>query len=160
MLIRKQGRVVKLVRLEPSRGSAAVGRSREGARCVRRVVGSFRVDEPVPRMLLQVLSRAERQTLSCWMAVYREEQARARALPVLASAAQQFDMIVAALDAAADTLSVADAEHLWAQLQAISRALKRAGHARPRAARRPARPAPGQRDFFCETDELVQPARQ
>ncbi|WP_175657441.1 hypothetical protein [Burkholderia ambifaria] len=160
MLIRKQGRIVRLVRIEPSKGAATAGRSRDCGQGVRRVVGAFHIDEPVPPTLLNALSRDERRTLSCWMAVYREEQARARAVPVLATVAQQFDTIVAALDAAADTLPVADAEHLWAQLQAISRALKRAGHARPRAARRPARPAPGQRDFFCETDEFVQPARQ
>ncbi|WP_081896639.1 MULTISPECIES: hypothetical protein [Burkholderia] len=94
------------------------------------------------------------------MFLYREDQARARAMPVLAGAPQQFEAIVAALEAAVDTLSVEDADHLWVQLQAIARMLKRAGHARPRAARRPTSSAPGQRDFFCEADEFTHPADQ
>ncbi|WP_174989538.1 hypothetical protein [Burkholderia lata] len=55
------------------------------------------------------------------MAVYQEEQARARALLVLADAPQHIEAIIAALGAAADTLSVEDADPLWAQLQAIAR---------------------------------------
>ena len=61
------------------------------------------------------------------MSVYREDQARARAVPVLASAPRQFEAIIAVLEAAADTLSVEDAHYLRAQLQAIARTLKRAG---------------------------------
>ncbi|MBY8608173.1 hypothetical protein K7N18_25435 [Burkholderia arboris] len=160
MLIRKQGRVVKLVRVEPSKGPAAVGQACQAGRGVRRVVGSFRVDEPVPAALLEALSRGERRTLACWMAVYQEEQARARALPVLAGALEHFEAVIAALEVAADTLSAEDADQLWAQLQAIARTLKRAGHRRPRVVRRPASPPPGQRDFFGEPDLLEQPAEQ
>lgn len=157
MLIRKQGRLVKLVRIEPPKGAAAVAQSQPGGRGVRRIVGSFRVDEPVPPALLQELNRDERRTLACWMGVYQEDKARARAQPVLAGAPAQLDAIVSALEVAADTLSAADADGLWAQLQAIAQMLKRAGHTRPRSPRRPPLPPPGQRDFFGGSD-VVEPA--
>ncbi|KVT06759.1 hypothetical protein WT24_20350 [Burkholderia sp. MSMB1078WGS] len=64
------------------------------------------------------------------------------------------------LEVAADTLSSADADQLWEQLQAITRALKRAGHMRPRAASRPPTPLPGQRDLFGECGEIEQPIEQ
>lgn len=160
MLIRKQGRQVKLVRVESSKGSAARDRSCQSGRGTRRLVGSFRVDEPVPPALIQALKRDERSALACWLAVYQEEQARARALPVLAKAPEHFEAVIAALEAAADTLSVDDADQLWAQLQAIARMLKRAGHVRPRVARRPQTSPPGQRDFFGESDEYEQRAEQ
>lgn len=158
MLIRKQGRLVKLVRIEPPKGAAAVAQSQPGGRGVRSIVGSFRVDEPVPPALVQALKRDERSALACWLAVYQEEQARARALPVLARAPEHFEAVIAALEAAADTLSIEDADQLWAQLQAIARMLKRAGHVRPRMARQPPTSPPGQRDFFGESNEFEQPA--
>ncbi|WP_050805947.1 hypothetical protein [Burkholderia ambifaria] len=156
MLIRKQGRLVKLVRVESSTGSARAARTPQRRRGKRHVLGSFRVEEPVPAALLDMLTREERRTLTCWMAVYREEEARARALPVLAGAPEQFDTIIAALEAAADTLSVEEADCLWAQLKVIARTLTRAGHMRPRAPRRPPPSPPGQRDFFGNFEEIHQ----
>ncbi|RRA18740.1 hypothetical protein DF038_31640 [Burkholderia cepacia] len=94
------------------------------------------------------------------MSVYLGERARAQALPVLAKAPVHFEAIIAALEAAADTLSVEDADQLWVQLQAIARSLKRAGHTRPRMACRPPVSPPGQRDFFGEPDQLEQVAEQ
>lgn len=160
MLIRKQGRLVKLVRVEPSKGAAAVARMHQGSSGRRRVIGSFRVDEPLPAGMLDALTREERKALACWMAVYRDEEARARALPVLAGAPEQFEVIIAALEAAADVLSVEEADRLWTQLKAIARTLKRAGYMRPRVAR--CRPAalPGQRDFFGEIEAIEKPAEQ
>ncbi|ABB05730.1 hypothetical protein [Burkholderia lata] len=67
------------------------------------------------------MNRHERSTLARWIAVNQEEQARARALLVLADAPQHVEAIIAALGAATDTLSVEDADPLWAQLQAIAR---------------------------------------
>ncbi|WP_256260775.1 MULTISPECIES: hypothetical protein [Burkholderia] len=118
------------------------------------------MDDPVPAALLDALTRDEHRMLACWMDVYQEDLARARALPVLARAPEQFDAIVAALDVAADTLSAEDADHLWAQLRTVARTLKRAGHTRPRTARRPTPSPPGQRDFFCDADEFAQPVDQ
>ena len=104
--------------------AASCGQDVLGGRDVRRVVGSFRVDEPMPAALLQALNRDERRTLACWMALYQEEQARARARPVLADASEYFEAVIAALEVAADTLSAEDADQLWARLQAIARTLR------------------------------------
>ncbi|MGU3779028.1 hypothetical protein [Burkholderia metallica] len=156
MLIRKQGRIVTLVRVEPPKEVVEVARSRPGSRGIRRVVGSFRIDEPLPAELARVLSRDERRTLACWTAAYREDQARARALPVLANAPRQFEVVIAALEAAAGTLSVEEADRIWAQLKVIARTLTRAGHVRPRSPRSPSPSPPGQRDFFGDFEEVQQ----
>uniref|UniRef100_UPI003BEF312C hypothetical protein n=1 Tax=Burkholderia arboris TaxID=488730 RepID=UPI003BEF312C len=145
MLIREQGRLIKVLRVEPAK--------RPSARPREQVIGTFRADAPVPAQLLDVLTRDERSALARWLAVYRESQARTQARPVLASAPAQLESLVSALEVAADTLSATDADQLWAQLQAIARMLKRAGHPRPRVARRLPAPLPGQQDFFGNGNE-------
>ncbi|KVD51220.1 hypothetical protein WS61_03070 [Burkholderia sp. ABCPW 11] len=154
MLIREQGRLIKVLRVDPSKQSSARTRRRE------QVIGTFRANEPVPSAILDAMTRDERKALSRWLAVYRESQARTQARPVLACAAGQLETLVSALEVAADTLSSADADQLWEQLQAITRALKRAGHMRPRAAGRPPTPLPGQRNLFGECGEIEPPIEQ
>ncbi|MBR8186547.1 hypothetical protein C6Q14_27275 [Burkholderia ambifaria] len=154
MLIREQGSLIKVLRVEPPKQPPSRGRRRE------HVLGTFRADEPIPPALLDALTRDERKALARWLAVYRESQARTDARPVLAAAPAQLESLVSALEVAADTLSAADADQLWAQLQAIARTLKRAGHPRPRAARRTPAPLPGQQDFFGERDEFEQLVEQ
>ncbi|HGL5386719.1 TPA: hypothetical protein ACKFJT_007140, partial [Burkholderia cenocepacia] len=109
---------------------------------------------------LEILSSAERKALARWLEVYQESQRRTEARTTLAAAPANLESLVSALEAAADTLSAADADRMWAQLQAIARTLKRAGHPRPRAARRPPAPLPGQQDFFGERDEFEQLAER
>ncbi|WP_065504177.1 hypothetical protein [Burkholderia stabilis] len=154
MLIREQGRLIKVLRVESPKRPSIRARARES------VIGTFRADEPIPAALLDTLTRDERKVLARWLEVYRESQARNQACPVLASAPVQLETLVGALEVAADTLSSAEADQIWAQLHAIARTLKRAGHPRPRAARRPPAPLPGQRDFFGEFDELERLAEQ
>ncbi|WP_175978113.1 hypothetical protein [Burkholderia sp. BCC1047] len=154
MIIREQGRIIKVLRVEPPKQPPTRGRRRE------HVLGTFCADEPVPTELFNALTRDERKALARWLAVYRESQARTQARPLRAGAPEQLESLVGALEVAADTLSSADADQLWAQLQAIARTLKRAGHPRPRAARRPPAPLPGQQDFFSECDEPEQPTEQ
>ncbi|VWC91593.1 hypothetical protein BCO18430_03283 [Burkholderia contaminans] len=150
MLIRHKGNLIKVLRVEPPKASPTRGRRRE------HVLGTFRADEPIPPELLDALSRDERRSLERSLAVYRESQART----TLAAAPANLESLVSALEVAADMLSAADADHLWSQLQMIARTLKRAGHPRPRATRRPPAPLPGQQDFFGERDELEQLAEQ
>ncbi|MBK1902225.1 MULTISPECIES: hypothetical protein [Burkholderia cepacia complex] len=154
MLIRHQGNLIKVLRVEPPTQPPTRGRRRE------HVLSTFRADEPIPPELLDALSRDERKSLERWLAVYQEGLARTDARRVVATAPAQLESLVSALEVAADTLSAADADHLWTQLQAIARTLKRAGHPRPRAARRPPAPLPGQQDFFGEYDELEQLGEQ
>ncbi|WP_323123728.1 hypothetical protein [Burkholderia alba] len=143
MRIREHGKLIKLLRAE---------RAEDSRRARHIVVGTCRVDEPVPAALLALLTRDERQELSRWLAAYHDSQKRTQARAVLDSAAPRLDQLVEALEAAADTLHPDEADCLWHQLQAIAKTLRRAGHPRPQPERRPAAPPPGQMDLV---DELV-----
>lgn len=147
MLIRKKGNIVRVLRAEPPKNPATRERPPE------QLLGAFRGDEPVPAALLETLTRDERKTLMQWLAVYRESEARRRARSALAKAPDQLDALVNALETAADTLSAADADLIWVQLQAIARTLRRAGHPRPQPPRQPPEPVPGQQDFFGTATE-------
>ncbi|QRR11820.1 hypothetical protein FPJ27_37090 (plasmid) [Burkholderia sp. MS455] len=139
MLIREQGRSIKLIRT--MRGV--------GARRLRQVViGAFRADEDVPPELLEQLDRNERRELSVWLGAWRDSQAMAQVRLVLANAPGRLDEIVTALDAAAGSLSTADTDMLWDKRHVIARSLRRAGH--PRLKRRPPalQPIPGQLDLI------------
>lgn len=146
MLIREQGRSIKLLR---------VTRSGDTRRHRQIVIGTFRADEDVPADLLERLDRNERRELSSWLVAWRDSQAMARAREVFASAPAHLDELVAALDTAAGLLAPAEADVLWRKLQMIARGLRRGGHPRPR--RVPAQPAPlpGQLDLI---DALEGPA--
>lgn len=148
MLIRQQGKTVKLLRVV---SSAASKRARQV------VIGTFRADDGPPAQLLETLGVKERHALRLWLSVYREDVARAEAAPVLACAKQQLEALVAALDVAADTLSPADADALWSQLQELSRSLRRGGHPKPTRSRPAPEPLPGQRDLV---DEIAAQAGQ
>ncbi|KUY85251.1 hypothetical protein WS50_27260 [Burkholderia territorii] len=154
MLIREQGCLIKVLRVEPPTQPPTRGRRREY------VLGTFRADGPIPAQLLEALSRDERKVLAHWLGVYRESQRRTDARTTLATAPTHLESLVSALEVAADTLSAAEADQMWVQLQAIARTLKRAGHPRPRAPRRPPAPLPGQQDFFNECDEFDQFAEE
>lgn len=141
MLIRQQGKTVKLLRVVSGAGST---RSRQV------VIGTFRAGDDPAAQLLETLDVKERHALRLWLSVYREDVARAAAAPVLACAKQQLEALVAALDVAADTLSAADADALWIQLQALARSLRRGGHPKPTRSRPAPAPLPGQRDLIDE----------
>ncbi len=96
MLIREQGRLIKLLRVEPPKRPSIRARMRE---CV---IGTFGADEPVPTGLLDTLSRDERKLLERWLEAYRESKARDQVRPVLASASEQLERLVGALEVAAD----------------------------------------------------------
>jgi len=143
MLIREQGRSIKLLR---------VTRSGDARRPRQIVIGTFRADEDVPTELLERLDRNERRELSSWLVAWRGSQAMARAREVFASAPAHLDELVAALDAAAGLLPPAEADVLWRKLQMIARGLRRGGHPRPkRPTTRPAR-LPGQLDLIDTLD--------
>lgn len=121
MLIREQGSLIKVLRVEPSKQPPR-GRWRE------HVLGTFRGDKSIPPELLAALTRDEHEALARWLSVYRESQTRTDICPMQAAAPVQLESLVSTLEAAADTLSTAEADHVWAQLQAIVHTLKRTGH--------------------------------
>lgn len=139
MLIREQGRSIKLLRIE---------RSEASRRHRHVVIGVFRVDEDVPAALLEQLGRNERRELSQWLTAYRDSQAMARKRAILAEAPMYLDELVAALDVAAEWLAPVEADALWHKLRAVARGLQRAGHPRPKRAAVRLRPLPGQLDLI------------
>ncbi|WP_323123709.1 hypothetical protein [Burkholderia alba] len=143
MLVREQGRNIKLLRLESVPGTR---------RTHQVLVGVFRADTGVPTPLLEKLTPDERLTLLRWLTTHRESRVRAKAQPGLRQAQRQLEAIVTSLDVAADTLSPAAAAGLWIQLQAIARALRRGGHPQPVTPWQPSTQPLGQRDFV---DELM-----
>lgn len=148
MLIREQGRSIKLLRTE----------RREDARRRRQIlIGAFCVDEDVLAELLELLDRNERRELSVWLAAWRYSQAVTRARVVFASAPARLDELVTALDTAAESLAADEADVLWHKLQAIARGLRRGGHPRPK--RTPSQPAPlpGQLDLIDALAEFAIP---
>ncbi|MBN3815172.1 hypothetical protein G3N57_00480 [Paraburkholderia sp. Se-20369] len=70
----------------------------------------------------------------------------------MTDASTQLASIVDALSIAADTLAPPEADRVWKQLHAIARALRRAGHRRPRRAYSPRISMPGQRDLVDELE--------
>ncbi|MCQ4437740.1 hypothetical protein NO135_22335, partial [Clostridioides difficile] len=75
MLIREQGRSIKLLR---------VTRSGDTRRHRQIVIGTFRADEDGPADLLERRDRNERRELSSWLVAWRDSQAMARAREVFA----------------------------------------------------------------------------
>lgn len=68
MLIREQGRLIKVLRVNPPKRSSGRVRSRE------HVIGTFHADGPIPAALFDALTRDERKELARWLAAYRESQ--------------------------------------------------------------------------------------
>ncbi|WP_323123741.1 hypothetical protein [Burkholderia alba] len=141
MLIRKQGRNIKLLRIEYVAGTL---------RAHHVVVGIFRADTGVPTPLLEELTLDERLTLLRWVTAHRENLVRVKAQLVLRQARRQLVTLIAALDVAADTLSPADADGIWIQLQAVAQALRRGGHLGTSHATVAPAPPPDQQDLVDE----------
>lgn len=143
MLIREQGRLIKLLRAE---------RPKPDGRTRQLVIGSLRVDEAVPEEVLKALTRDERRALSRWLRAYHLSQRRTSAGVILRGTSPCLDKLVDALNVAADTLQTNEADRLWHQVRAIARTLKRAGHPRPRSERESAASLPGQLDLVDELE--------
>ncbi|MGZ2749940.1 hypothetical protein [Burkholderia stagnalis] len=135
MLIREQGRTVTLLRAQ---------RNPATKRIRHIVIGTFRAGETPVAMVLEQLDRDERHALDRWLAAWHASQARERGHAVLRQAPARLDELVTALDVAADSLNVEEADRIWQQLQAIARGLRQAGHPKPRPTPRIRAPLRGQ----------------
>ncbi|MEX3614717.1 MAG: hypothetical protein VB141_13410 [Burkholderia gladioli] len=65
MLIREQGRTIKLLRFE---------RAAETGRCHLRVIGTLQVGEALPSTLRTALTPEERKALERWLSAHHEHQ--------------------------------------------------------------------------------------
>ncbi|WP_175762281.1 hypothetical protein [Burkholderia anthina] len=138
MLIREQGRIIKVLRLELN------PRTRRKRQIV---VGSFQAGTCPPATLLEQLSAAELKELNTWLTAQRQLREYGQMRDVAQRALLPLSEIAHAFDIAAETLSPDQADAIWDEISAIARALKRAGHRRPRPAAR-SFSAPGQIDFI------------
>jgi hypothetical protein len=146
MLIREQGRSIKLLR---------TARSADTRRYHHVVIGTFGMENGVPAGLLEQLDRSERRELARWLSAWRDSQAVAHSRAILADAPTRLDELVAALDVAAELLAPVEADLLWHKLQAIAQELRHGAHPRPRRAPSPLASLPGQLDL---ADALSAPA--
>ncbi|MBB6592710.1 hypothetical protein LBW62_07955 [Ralstonia solanacearum] len=124
MLIREQGNVVKLIR---------VVRGQENLRGRQEIIDSFRPEIGPTTALLALLLDDERGSLERWLNARNQQQHR----QTLGDALPRLVDLAAAIDAAAELLTPADARAIWHELEGVARALKRVGY--PRPSRRPAK---------------------
>ncbi|HHX4054048.1 hypothetical protein ACWEQ8_44385 [Streptomyces noursei] len=156
MLIRVEGRQVKLLRTE---------RSAQTHRIHEVAIRTFRIDRPLLVELLERLDRDECLVLDQWLEAHTQELVQIDAHSIIEHAPVQLEALVAALDAAAETLCPAAADALREQLHLIARSLHTGGHPRPVSRRRGTTSFPGQRDLVDElapdvAQELAQDQRE
>ncbi|WP_257807052.1 hypothetical protein [Burkholderia glumae] len=127
MLLRKQGRLIKVMRADPSDGNHGGVHSRPRARTRHVVLGTFHADGEVPAKLTAALDPQERQILSRWLDAYR----RSRPVTSMPSAATSdvadLNALFARPSAGADSVCAADGEALRSRLQQIKHDLTRPG---------------------------------
>lgn len=149
MQIREQGKRIQCIRAtyDPS-----IKRSRQT------VVASFsRWADKLPSAELAALTDDERAEVSAWWAEYRRKSESSLMLYTVRSMARtlaaQADALTAAAAAVTElpALTVAQSDELWEQIARLQKALKKAGHPRPRRSA-PAKPAAldGQGDLLDE----------
>lgn len=136
MQIREQGKKIQCIR---SVYDSTIKRSRQT------VVASFsRWADKLPSAELTALTDEERAELSTWWAEYRRKGESSLMLYTVRNMARtlatQADALTAAATAVTElpALTVAQSDELWEQIARLQKALKKAGHPRPK---RPAAPA-------------------
>ncbi|WP_186087685.1 hypothetical protein [Burkholderia gladioli] len=123
MLIREQGRLIKVMRADYSLdGDRRDVRSRPRGRTRHVVLGVFHADGEVPASLAAALAPKEREVLCRWLDAYRRSQ------PAAGGNQQDLDALVTRVAAVADSAPPAEAEALRSRLQRVKRTLTRSSH--------------------------------
>ncbi|WP_345817671.1 hypothetical protein AAGS40_30165 (plasmid) [Paraburkholderia sp. PREW-6R] len=139
MLIREQGHSVKLIRAE---------RNPDSPRTRQKLIGTFRRDDGPSRALLAQLSGDEQAALKRWLSVRHDRQEHAQHRHTIDAAHSRLAELVVAINSAAELLTPAQADAIWNELVAVTRALNRAGYPKPKRERKPPATPPGQRDLL------------
>ncbi|WP_186118596.1 hypothetical protein [Burkholderia gladioli] len=126
MLIREQGRLIKVMRADSPDGDGRDVRPRGRTRHV--VLGAFHADGGVPASLAAVLVPEERQILSRWLDVYQRSRPAVSMPPAAGGVGQDLDALVSRVAAVADSVRPAEAEALRSRLQRVKRTLARSAH--------------------------------
>lgn len=128
MLIREQGRLIKVMRADSPDGDGRDARSRPRGRTRHVVLGVFHADGEVPASLAAALVPEERQILSRWLDAYRRSRPAASMPPVAGGNQQDLDALVTRVAAVADSVRPAEAEALRSRLQRVAHTLTRSAH--------------------------------
>ncbi|MDN7813755.1 hypothetical protein [Burkholderia gladioli] len=128
MLIREQGRLIKVMRADSPDGDRRDVRSRPRGRTRHVVLGVFHADGEVPASLAAALAPKEREVLCRWLDAYRRSQPAASMPPAARGNQQDLDALVTRVAAVADSVPPAEAEALRSRLQRVKRTLTRSSH--------------------------------
>ncbi|WP_186191251.1 hypothetical protein [Burkholderia gladioli] len=128
MLIREQGKLIKVMRANSPAGAGGGTRSRARERTRHVVLGVFHADGEVPASLAAALAPKEREVLFRWLDAYRHSQP-ATSMPTAAGGnGQDLDALVTRVAEVADSVRPAEAEALRSRLQRVKRTLTRSSH--------------------------------
>lgn len=134
MQIREQGRKVQCIRSEYD---ATIGRSRQ------KVVATFaRYTTSMPAEGLEKLTDAELKTLEAWLSAKQEQHQSANRRYAARSADTWLNEFAAALANGDATMTAEHAAAIWKGLSAAAKALRKAGHPKPKAERKAPAAAP------------------
>ncbi|WP_338510327.1 hypothetical protein [Burkholderia gladioli] len=128
MLIREQGRLIKVMRADSPDGDGRDMRSRPRGRTRHVVLGVFHADGGVPASLAAALAPNEREVLSRWLDAYQRSRPAASMPPAARNDGQDLATLVTRVAAVADSVRPAEAEALRSRLQRVKRTLARSAH--------------------------------
>lgn len=144
MQFREQGKKIQCIR---STYDPASKRSHQ------KVVASFdRWADKLPSVGLEELTDTERQELAAWFDA-RQVKARANRQQWRVSDAPRALSDLAEAIRAADTLDAAHAAKIWAGMADVAKALRKAGHPKPKRERPAPVALPGQADLLADAAE-------
>jgi len=142
MQFREQGQKVQCIR---STYDPSIKRSRQ------RVVASFsRWAEKLPAHGLDALTPDERQELEEWFSARQAQQAQRRNLDRISVAERDLNALAEAIRSV--DLTDERAASIWQGLDAVAKALRKAGHKKPKRGRSSPVVVPGQTDWVGTTD--------
>ena len=144
MQFREQGKKIQCIR---STYDPASKRSHQ------KVVGAFdRYADKLPSVGLEELIDAERQELGKWFGARQSDKAERMNQYQVMSAASSLAQLGASIKAMGEAMTDAEAAATWSALADVAKALRKAGHPKPKRSR-PASVVAGQADLLAEAVE-------
>ncbi|WP_186083555.1 hypothetical protein [Burkholderia gladioli] len=130
MLIRENGQRITLLRASPARVKEPASSKARGRAQRHTVVGVFAVADGVPERIRLGLTPAESRTLDRWLAAFHASQAQhAVTSGTRATSRPALDELLTTLEAIAILVDPEAAQTVRGEVQLVSHALRRGGHA-------------------------------
>ncbi|PEH40599.1 hypothetical protein QZL74_37115 (plasmid) [Burkholderia gladioli pv. alliicola] len=131
MLIRENGQRITLLRTTPTRAKGTSSSKARGRAQRHTVVGVFAVADGVPERIRLGLTPAESRALDRWLVAFHASQAQHAASPdARATNRPGLDDLLSTLEAIAVLVDPEAAQTVRGEVQLVSHALLRGGHAR------------------------------